>query len=83
MTNRLASRVPHFITHGKRVSLAKLDLAFARIMRQIIRDEPPLITGSAQLMAAVDDYDEVLLKMVAGSTAALRAENVPAEEWGA
>ncbi len=81
MINRIASRCPHFITHGQRVVLAKLDLAFARVMRQIIREGERLDTGPAELMMAVEDYNDVLLQIISEARRALQAENVPASEW--
>jgi hypothetical protein len=79
--NRIASRCPHFITHGQRVVLAKLDLAYARTMREIIRQGERLDTGPAEMMMAVEDYNDVLLQLIAGARRALQAENVPASEW--
>lgn len=81
MLNRIGNRCPHFITHGQRVALAKLDLAFARTMRQIIREGERLDTGPAELMIAVEDYNDVLLQLIASSRLALKAEGVPADEW--
>lgn len=79
--NRIASRTPHFITHGQRVARAKLDLTYARTMRRIIREGERLDTGPALLMMAVEDYNDVLLQMISDARKALQAENVPAEEW--
>jgi hypothetical protein len=81
MINRLASRLPAHISHGQRIVLAKLDLAYARTMRRIIREGERLDTGPALLMMAVEDYNDVLLQMIGEARKALQAENVPAEDW--
>lgn len=81
MINRIASRMPAHITHGQRIVLAKLDLAYARTMRRIIREGERVDTGPAVLMMAVEDYNDVLLQLIAESRKALQAEGVHPEEW--
>lgn len=79
--NRIASRLPAHITHGQRIVLAKMDMAYARTMRQIIREGERLDTGPAVLMMAVEDYNDVLIQIIDQARKALQAENVPIEEW--
>lgn len=79
--NRISSRMTTQISHGQRVALAKLDLGFARTMRQIIREGERLDTGPAELMIAVEDYYDVLLQIIAHARRALQTEGVHPEEW--